>query len=62
MENNIDFKWYMIRVRTNKEKDALENVKTEIRLNNLEKYVLDYLIPTERRVIISRGKKINRNL
>ncbi len=58
--NNVDFKWYMIRVRTNKEKDALENVKTEVRLNNLEKYVLDYLIPTERRVIVSRGKKINR--
>jgi len=60
MENKLDFKWYMIRVRTNKEKDALENIKNEIKLNNLEKYVLDYLIPTERRIVVSRGKKINR--
>ena len=60
MENNSENKWYSIRVVAGKEKKAVENITAELKVNNLEHYVSEILVPTERKVIVSKGKKINR--
>lgn len=59
MTNN-NFKWYMISVRSGREKQALEILKKDISIHNLDKYVEEYLAPTERKIITMRGKKVNR--
>lgn len=60
MINNNIFKWYMISVRSGREKQALEMLKSDIKIHNLEQYVEDYLAPTERKIITISGKKVSR--
>lgn len=60
VHEDANFKWYMIRVATGKEAKSVENIKSELRLNKLEQYVSDIVLPKERAIIQRQGKKYNR--
>jgi len=58
--SEIQKKWYVIRAVTGKEKKAKEFIETEIASRNLQDYVSQVLIPTEKVYQIRNGKKINK--
>ena len=58
---NEDLKWYAVKTVAGKEKKALENLETEIRVNMLDKWVNDILLPKEKVFSIRNGKKIARD-
>lgn len=58
--NNIDKKWYVVRAISGKEKKVKELINVEIIRNNLEAYVSQILIPTEKVFQIRNGKKISK--
>lgn len=58
---SLDYKWYMVRVATNKEEKAIKNLKFELEVNNLEKYVDEIVCPKERHFFMRNGKKVERN-
>lgn len=53
-------KWYVVRAVSGKEKKVKEFIELEIRRNNLEDYVSQVLIPTEKIFQIRNGKKISK--
>lgn len=58
--NNIDKKWYVVRAISGKEKKVKELINVEITRNNLESYISQILIPTEKVFQIRNGKKISK--
>jgi transcriptional antiterminator NusG len=58
--SEIQKKWYVVRAVTGKEKKAKEFIETEIASRNLQDYVSQVLIPTEKVYQIRNGKKINK--
>ncbi|SFD77106.1 transcription termination/antitermination protein NusG [Thermophagus xiamenensis] len=60
MSEEIQKKWYVVRAVTGKEKKAKEFIENEIASRNLQDYVSQVLIPTEKVVQIRNGKKISR--
>ena len=60
MSEDIQKKWYVVRAVTGKEKKAKEFIENEIASRNLQDYVSQVLIPTEKVVQIRNGKKISR--
>jgi len=53
-------KWYVLRVTSGKEKKIKELIEHELKENNLEQYVEQILIPTEKVYQIKKGKKITK--
>lgn len=53
-------KWYVVRAVSGKEKKVKEFIELEIRRNNLEDYVSQVLIPTEKIFQIRNGKKVSK--
>ena len=53
METN----WYALRVVTGKEKKAKQSLESELRIEKLEKYVKNIIIPTEQEIKLKDGKK-----
>lgn len=53
-----DTKWYVIRSVTGKEKQVTEQIKSEIKNNNLDDYVEQVLMPIEKVFHIRNGKKV----
>lgn len=53
-------KWYVIRAIGGKEKKVKEYLEREITIRNLEDYISQVLIPTEKVYQIRAGKKINK--
>ena len=56
----ISKKWYVIRAISGKEKKVKELLELEIDRNNLNEYVEQVLIPTEKIYQIRKGKKISK--
>ncbi len=59
MDSN-ERKWYVLRAIGGKEKKAKEYIESEISRLNLEEYVSQVLIPTEKVYQIRNGKKISK--
>lgn len=57
----MNSKWYMIRVVSGKEKQAIENLKAELRVHELEKYVTNLVLPKARTIVKVKGKNVNRD-
>ena len=53
-------KWYVLRAIVGKEKKVKEYIESEITYRNLQDYVLQVLIPTEKVYQIRNGKKISK--
>ncbi len=58
--NEKDFKWYVLRAIGGKEKKVKEQIENEIAQQNLQEYISQVLIPTEKVVQIRGGKKITK--
>ncbi|WP_010663861.1 transcription termination/antitermination protein NusG [Marinilabilia salmonicolor] len=58
--SDIQKKWYVVRAVTGKEKKAKEFIESEIASRDLQDYVSQVLIPTEKVYQIRNGKKINK--
>jgi len=52
--------WYVVRAIGGKEKKVKEYIETEIRHHNLQEYISQVLIPTEKVYSIRNGKKISK--
>ena len=55
----ITKKWYVVRVAGGKEKKAKELLDNEIRRLNLDTYISNVLIPTEKVYQVKKGKKVS---
>lgn len=53
-------KWYAIKTLSGKEKKAKENLESEIKLNNISKWIGDVILPLEKKVSLRNGKKYTR--
>ncbi|HDR68165.1 MAG TPA: transcription termination/antitermination factor NusG [Bacteroidaceae bacterium] len=58
--NNLEKKWYVLRAIGGKEKKAKEYIESEINRLNLQDYISQVLIPTEKVYQIRNGKKISK--
>ncbi|MCB8995186.1 MAG: transcription termination/antitermination factor NusG [Bacteroidales bacterium] len=58
--SDIEKKWYVIRAIGGKEKKVKESIESEISRLNLQDYVSQVLIPTEKVYQIRNGKKISK--
>lgn len=56
-----EFKWYMVRVATNKEEKAIKNLKFELDVNNLNRFVGEIVCPKERQFFLRNNKKVERD-
>jgi transcriptional antiterminator NusG len=54
-------KWYVLRAITGKEKKVKEYIDNEVKRHNLENYVSQVLVPTEKIYQIRNGKKITKD-
>ena len=55
-----EFLWYMVRVATNKEAKAIENLKVALEVSNLERFVEEILCPREKQFFLRNNKKVER--
>ncbi|MBE6214477.1 MAG: transcription termination/antitermination factor NusG [Rikenellaceae bacterium] len=58
--NEIKKEWYVVRAIGGKEQKVKEYIEAEIRHNQLEEYISQVLIPTEKVYTIRNGKKISK--
>jgi len=58
--STIDKKWYVVRAISGKEKKVKELIEGEVIRNNLEEYISQILIPTEKVYQVRNGKKITK--
>ena len=58
--SEIDKKWFVLRAIGGKEKKVKEYIESEISRLNLEDYISQVLIPTEKVYQIRKGKKISK--
>ena len=58
--SNLEKKWYVLRAIGGKEKKAKEYIESEISRLNLQDYIEQVLIPTEKVYQIRNGKKISK--
>jgi transcriptional antiterminator NusG len=60
MTSEIEKKWYVVRAVSGQEKKVKEHIELEIKRNNLQDYVSQLLIPTEKVYQIRNGKKVSK--
>jgi transcriptional antiterminator NusG len=60
MSENSGKKWYVVRAISGKEKKVKEYLENEINRLNLQDYISQVLIPTEKVYQIRKGKKISK--
>jgi transcriptional antiterminator NusG len=58
--SEVEKKWYVLRTIGGKEKKVKEYIENEINHLNLQEFILQVLIPTERVYQIRQGKKISK--
>ena len=58
--SEIEKKWYVLRAISGKEKKIKEYIESEIKRLNLQDYVSQVLIPTEKVYQVRKGKKISK--
>lgn len=59
--SDIDKKWYVVRAISGKEKKVKEYIESEVAALNMQDYVSQVLIPTEKVYQIRNGKKISKD-
>ena len=59
-ETKSDKKWYVVRSVSGQENKIKSYIETEISRLNLEEYIEQVLVPTEKVIQIRNGKKINK--
>ncbi len=52
-----DFRWYILRSNSGKEKSIAEQLRQRIRANNLEDVITEVIVPIQEKIVIKRGKK-----
>jgi transcriptional antiterminator NusG len=57
--SDISKKWYVVRAAGGKEKKAKEYIENEVKRLNLEDFVSQVLIPTEKIYQVKNGKKVS---
>ena len=55
---NTEMRWYIIRCASGAEKRAKKHIESELKQQNLEKYVANLIIPTKKENYIRKGKKL----
>lgn len=60
MTETTSKKWYVVRAISGKEKKVKDQIELEVKRNNLEDFVHQVLIPTEKVFQIRNGKKISK--
>jgi len=55
-----EIQWYMVRVATNKEEKAIKNLKFELEVRNLGRFVDEILCPKEKQFFLRNNKKVER--
>lgn len=60
MTETTSAKWYVVRAISGKEKKVKDMIELEVKRNNLEDFVRQVLIPTEKIFQIRNGKKISK--
>ena len=55
-----EFNWYMIRVATNKEEQAIKNLKFELEESDLSRFVGEIVCPREKQFFMRNNKKVER--
>lgn len=55
-----EFQWYMVRVVTNKEEQAIKNLRSELDINNLSRFVGEIICPKEKQYFLRNKKKVER--
>ncbi len=60
MSETPEKKWYVVRAISGKEKRVKQYLESEIERNNLQDYVTQVLIPTEKVFQVRNGKKISK--
>ncbi len=53
-------KWYVVKAISGKEKKVKELIESEINYQNLQDYISQVLIPTEKVYLVRKGKKISK--
>ncbi len=59
-ETKSDKKWYVVRSVSGQENKIKSYIETEISRLNLEEYIQQVLVPTEKVIQIRNGKKVNK--
>ena len=54
-----DAKWYIVHTYSNFEKKVSEEIKRQAKLQDLDDFVADVIVPTEEVVEVRRGQKVN---
>jgi transcriptional antiterminator NusG len=60
MTSAIEKKWYVVRAVSGQEKKVKDYIEMEIKRHNLQDYVAQLLIPTEKVYQIRNGKKVSK--
>ncbi len=54
--------WYVIYTNSGYENAVVKNLKQRIESMGMEKYIFDVLVPSEKRILIKRGKKVEEDV
>ncbi|HVZ92087.1 MAG TPA: transcription termination/antitermination protein NusG [Rhizomicrobium sp.] len=54
-----DAKWYIVHTYSNFEKKVSEEIKRQAKIQDLDEFVADVIVPTEEIVEVRRGQKVN---
>ena len=54
--------WYVIYTNSGYENAVVKNLKQRIESMGMEKYIFDVLVPTERQILVKRGKKVEEDV
>ena len=54
-----DAKWYIVHTYSNFEKKVSEEIRRQAKIQDLEEFVADVIVPTEDVIEVRRGQKVN---
>ncbi len=54
---NPDARWYVINTYSGHEKKVAQLIDQRVKANELEKVILDVMVPTQEKILVSEGKK-----
>ena len=58
-KTNADAKWYIVHTYSNFEKKVSEEIKRQAKIQDLQEFVADVVVPTEEVIEVRRGQKKN---
>ena len=56
---HADAKWYIVHTYSNFEKKVSEEIRRQAKIQDLEEFVADVIVPTEDVIEVRRGQKVN---